>query len=179
MLDRPQHVWVVAADGSSQPRDLTPGPHEFANPAWAPDSSRLVVDGAAHDTWDLDLGHDLFTVGLDGEAPVDLTGGETHDVMAVLGSWSPDGSQIAFLGFDEPLLMDPQNARVGVLDVASGERRWVSVLDRTWAPYPGAIAPIWDDDGLLAIVEDRGNVHLRRVPVADARRGRRDALARR
>ena len=27
------------------------------------------------------------------------------------------------------------------------------------------MAPIWDGDGLLTLVEDRGNVHLRRVPV--------------
>ena len=54
---------------------------------------------------------------------------------------SPDGSQVAFLGQDDPLT-DPQNAMVGVLDLASGERRWVSSgLDRTFAPFPGAQPP--------------------------------------
>ena len=52
-----------------------------------------------------------------------LTGSETHDVMAVLASWSPDGSQIAFLGADDPLVDEPQNPKVGVAgrrDAASG-----------------------------------------------------------
>ena len=136
VFDRPTHVWVVPADGSSAPRDLTPGEHEFAHPAWSPDSKRLVIDGAAHDTWDLDLGHDLFTVGLDGEPPVAVTGGEAHDVEAMLASWSPDGTQLAFLGQDDPL-HSPQNTQVGLLDVASGDRQWVSRLDRTLGPFPG------------------------------------------
>ncbi len=160
-VDRPAHVWLVATDGSAPPVDLTPGEFEFAHPAWAPDSRRLVVDGAAHDTWDLDLARDLYTVGIDDPAPRRLTSGGAYLAQA---SWSPDGERIAVLGYDDPL-SEPQNSRVGVVDPATGERRWVNTYDRTHAPYPGAIAPIWDGESLLALVEDGGDVHFRRVPL--------------
>ena len=160
VVDRPQHIFVVPADGSAAPKDLTPGEHQFASPRWSPDSTRLVIDGASHDTWDLDLANDLFTVGLDGEPPVRLT---ASDGSLFLGSWSPDGAQIAFVGTDDPL-SDPQNARVGILEVATGERRWVSTLDRNHAPYGSALPPVWDGEAVLVLVEDRGDVQIRRVP---------------
>ena len=71
---------------------------------------------------------------------------------------------VAFLGIDDPLT-DPQNRRVGLLDLASGERRWIATgdIDRTWAPFPGAQPPIWDGDGLVVACEDRGDVHVYRV----------------
>ncbi|HEX6624788.1 MAG TPA: hypothetical protein VF064_13835, partial [Pyrinomonadaceae bacterium] len=43
---------------------------------------------------------------------------------------SPDGSTVAFLGFDDSLTF-PQNARVGVIPVTGGQHRWISTdLDR-------------------------------------------------
>ena len=162
VYDRPDHIYVVAADGTEAPRNLTPGEFRLDGPAWLPDSSGVVCSGGAHDTWDLDLALDLHLVPLEGErrALTKQTG------MYFDASPSPDGRAVAFLGFDDPLL-DPQNAQVGVLDLDTGERRWVSTggEDRPWAPFPGAWAPIWDGDSLLGIMEDRGNVHVYRVPL--------------
>ena len=100
-----------------------------------------MVDGAAHDTWDLDLANDLFLVGLDGRArlPHRPRRGLSHP------SPSPDGASIAFLGNDDPMV-DPKNPRVGVLDLASRQRRWISHYDRNHAPTRRHLAPIWDDD---------------------------------
>ncbi len=159
VYDRPRHIYVVPADGTETPRNLTPGEYSFGGPAWLPDSSGLVCSGAAYETWDRDLAEDLHLVPLDGErrALTEQTGLYSNP------SVSPDGAQVAFLGQDDPLT-DPQNAMVGVLDLASGERRWVSSgLDRTFAPYPGAQPPIWVGGELIASCEDRGNLHLHRV----------------
>ena len=181
MADRPQHVWVVPADGSAPPRDLTPGALRVRQPGvGAGQHSTLVIDGAAHDTWDLDLGHDLFT-----RRPRRRRSGGAHGRprrMTSRPSWRPGRPTVASSRSSAPTIRrsDPQNLQVGVLDV--GTRRTPldrACLDRTWGPYPGAIAPIWDGDGVLALVEDRGNVHLRRVPDRRARRGRRGGLARR
>ncbi|HEY0518576.1 MAG TPA: hypothetical protein VGC84_03705, partial [Ilumatobacteraceae bacterium] len=43
IFDRPKHVYVVAADGTGAPRDLTPGEFQHGSIAWMPDSSGLVV----------------------------------------------------------------------------------------------------------------------------------------
>jgi dipeptidyl aminopeptidase/acylaminoacyl peptidase len=163
-IDRPQHVYVVSADGTEPPRNLTPGEFEHAAPAWLPSSDGLVVGGARHERRDLDYRTDLFVVGLDGGDPEPITGRTgTYGLPCV----SPDGETVAFVGFDDPE-RQPQNSRIGVVATGGGEHRFVSEpLDRTAAPFPGAQAPAWDGDTLLFGVEDRGNVHVYRVP-ADA-----------
>jgi dipeptidyl aminopeptidase/acylaminoacyl peptidase len=159
--DRPAHVHIVAADGSAEPVDVTPGEHQFGDPAWAPDGQALVFAGATHDTWDLDDAIDLFLWRF-GDAPVPLT-----KQTGVYGhpAWSMDGSSVAFLGFDESRKL-PQNSHVGVLDLASGTHRWLGAsVDRSFAPHGEAREPVWDGSAVLATVEDRGRTHLYRVPV--------------
>lgn len=159
--DRPEHVYVVAADGAIPHRALTPGEFEFTSPAWTPDSSTLLVSGAAHDTWDLDLKADIYAI--------DVATGERRPVTATTGRYvtpsvSPDGSRVAFVGTDDAETY-PRNMHIGVVGVTGGEHRWVSTeLDRTFEPFPDARPPHWlDDSTLLVSVEDRGNVHLYRV----------------
>jgi dipeptidyl aminopeptidase/acylaminoacyl peptidase len=162
--DRPRNIHVVAAHGATPPRNLTPGEFQFEDPAWLPNSRCLVASGAAHDTWDLDLAVDLYLLPLDG-APTTLT---KHTGRYEKPAVSPDGSMVAFLGTDNPLI-EPQNAKVGVIDLASGEQRWITSpesLDRTCMPFPGALPPLWDGDDRVSFgVEDRGRVHLYSAPV--------------
>jgi len=160
IYDRPSHIYVVPTDGTETPRDLTPGEYSFGGPAWLADSSGVVCHGAAYETWDRDLAEDLHVVPLEGERRP-LT---TQSGQYVEPSVSPDGKVVAFLGIDDPLT-DPQNRRVGLLDLASGERRWIATadIDRTWAPFPGAQPPLWDGDGLVVGCEDRGDLHVYRV----------------
>jgi dipeptidyl aminopeptidase/acylaminoacyl peptidase len=177
VVDRPQHVHVVAtasgSAGTGVVRNLTPGEFSFAQPAWAADSASLVVAGATHETWDLDLVRDLYRVALgdpavggDPPPPERLTDGRGE-----LGfpSTSPDGRRVAFLGGDDTRI-DPKNVRVGVLDLGQGQRRWLDTgLDRTWQPTVGPTAPMWlDDERVLVVCEDRGNQHAYVVAVDDA-----------
>ena len=158
--DRPVHVHVVRADGLDVPRDLTPGEFELGEPSWLADSSGVIASGTAHDTWDLDLAVDLYLVPLEGERRA-LT---DHSGRYHAPSVSPDGTTVAFLGSDDPSVY-PQNVKVGVLDLASGERRWVSTaLDRTFEPTGGRKVVRWDGDRLLSIAEDRGDAQVRSMP---------------
>ncbi|HEY4333886.1 MAG TPA: S9 family peptidase [Ilumatobacteraceae bacterium] len=161
IFDRPAHVYVVAADGTSAPRNLTPGPFQHSGTAWSADSSAVVTSGQRHDTWDRDLASDLYLVPLDGAEIVALTG---HDGQAFNPSVSPDGTRVAYLGYDDSS-MDPQNVRVGVADLATHERHWISAaFDRTFMPTSGGVTPIWVDDAtLVADAEDRGQCHVYRL----------------
>ena len=162
VADRPQHVYVVPADGSATPRNLTPGDHEFDGPAWTPDSTGIVVSGATHERWDLDNCVDLHLV--------DVTTGERRTLTGTSGIFhspvvSPDGARLAFLGTDDADTY-PRNDHLAVRHLADGGgHTWVSTdLDRTWSPYPGVGVPVWlDDDTIVAAAEDRGNVRLYEV----------------
>ncbi len=166
IVDRPSHVYVVNADGTGTPRNLTPGPHHHSGISWLPDSSAIVTSAARHDGWDLDFAVDLYVVPLDGEirALTHQTGNYSNP------SVSPDGTRVALLGADDPEV-DPQNSAVGIIGIDGGEITWISsALDRNWQPYPSARQPVWTDDNtLLATVEDRGETHLYEL-VADGSR---------
>ena len=159
--DRPSHVFAVRADGSAAPRDLTPGTFAFSDPSWLADSSGLVCSGRGHDTWDRDWAQDLYLTTLAGERR-SLT---ATDGTFMLPSVSPDGRRVAFIGTRTPLL-GGQNNRIAVMDLASGDWEFVDTgLDRNFAPYPGAQAPVWDGNAVLVGYEDRGDVRVRRIPL--------------
>lgn len=157
IVDRPSHVYVLAADGTGTPRNLTPGPHHHSGVAWLPDSNAVVTSAARHDGWDLDFAVDLYVVPLTGEVRALTQQTGTYSCPSV----SPDGRRVALLGADDPMV-DPQNAAVGIIGIDGGEINWISsALDRNWQPYGSARRPVWTDDNtLLATVEDRGEIHL-------------------
>jgi len=160
VFDRPNHIWVVAADGTGTPRDLTPGPHEHGSFCWTADSRGLIVSAARHDTWDRDLANDLHLVSLTGEIAALTQQSGIYSSPSV----SPDGTRVAFLGYDDPSLY-PQNVMVGVLDLASRERHWVTnTFDRTFETTVGNVAPVWESDtSILATAENAGECHLMRI----------------
>lgn len=193
IFDRPNHVYVVPAAGGEAPRNLTPGPFQHDGVSWLADSSGVVTSAARHDDWDRDLAADLYLV------PLDVTGRDVdhphtgiraltdHTGTYLAPAVSPDGTLVAFIGDDDPLTY-PQNSRVGVLDLGSGERQWVtSGLDRTFLPTAGVVAPVWlDEETILANAEDRGDTHLFRldpagvaapVAITEGRRGVRSFAA--
>lgn len=160
IFDRPQHLYVVAADGTGTPRNLTPGEFQHDSIVWKPDSSGLVLSSQRHDTWDLDFAGALYSVSLDGDIEVltGLTG--VYSSPAV----SPDGLQVAFVGADDSQTY-PQNVHVGVVPADGGEHRWLSrQLDRTFETTAGGGAVLWlNNSALLAAAEDRGETHLYQV----------------
>ena len=47
VFDRPAHVYVVSADGTGAPRNLTPGEFQHSDVSWLPDSSGVVTVAVA------------------------------------------------------------------------------------------------------------------------------------
>ena len=159
IADRPSHVHVVAVDGTTSPRNLTPGEFQHHGVSWLPDSSAVVTSAQRHDTWDTDLASDIYLVPLAGEIRR-LTDGTC---CLFEPSVSPDGRRVAVLGYHDPFT-EPQNVRVGVISTdrdAQSPTWWSLGLDRTFAPTAGAQAPVWLDDArILSSAEDAGETHL-------------------
>ncbi len=169
IFDRPSHLYVVAADGTDRPRNLTPGDFQHAGISWTPDSAALVTAAQRTEDWDRTLIEDLYLVPLEGEIRA-LTGATGQYGSP---SVSPDGTLVAFLGADDASTY-PQNIRVGLVPITGGEHRWISTgLDRTFAPTAGVQPPVWVDDvSMYAAAEDRGETHLYQLHV-DGRDPRR------
>ncbi len=157
IYDRPSHVYVVAADGTGTPRNLTPGEFQYSGISWTDDSAAVVTCTQRHDTWDLDFCNDLYLVPLVGDATAvtTTTGNYVHP------SVDPSGQTVAFMGFDDASTY-PQNVHIGLVPAAGGTHRWISrKLDRTFETTAGTIAPQWlDASTLIATAEDRGHTHL-------------------
>ncbi len=161
--DRRQQVFVVAADGSGEPRQLTDGDSDATGPTWAPDGARLAFASARGDDWDIELVQDIWIVSADGGDAERLTEGESVHESPV---WSPDGVQIACHwapgGWDYP-----RHTQIAVVDVDGGARRVLTeALDRNCAPFPPVREPLWDDAHVVFALEDAGNTHVYRVAAA-------------
>jgi dipeptidyl aminopeptidase/acylaminoacyl peptidase len=158
VVDRPNQVITVPADGSASPRALTTGPYEATGVTWSPDSSQIAFSSARHETWDLDGAVDLWTIAADGSnEPERLTDSRA---MFSSPSWSPDGTRLAYVRNPGPL-DEPRHEQVGVLDLSNGTATdLTNDLDRNCFPYGYGRAPVWFGDHLLFSVEDSGSVHI-------------------
>ena len=150
VFDRPNHVHVVATDGTGTPRNLTPGEFQHSGVSWLRDSTAIVTSSQRHDTWDRDRASDLYVVTVPEHGDGDTDGSNVRPLTAHDGNYgqpsvSPDGTLVAFIGSADPGVF-PQNGRVGILPV-DGELhphtdiRWVSAgFDRTFQPTVGSVA---------------------------------------
>ncbi len=159
--DRRTHVFVVPADGSAEPRQLTVRDQEHGGPAWSPDGTRIVFATGGTDSWDVDLVQDLYVVPADGGEPELLT---HEDGICSSPSWSPDGTRIAYQYSPDPYVWG-RHTQIAVLDVATRERRVLTeALDRQCGPFPDVREPVWDGDRIVFPIEDHGSVHVYSVP---------------
>ena len=158
--DRPQHLFVVPADGSSEPVQLTDGDYEDQSPSWSPDGKTIAFVSARHPDWDLEMVSDVYLVDAAGGEPRRLTqgGGGVGSI-----SWAPDGTRLAVDRYPG-VFDDPRHSKLALVDLTSGDFTLLTAsLDLNCTTYPGMREPLWDGDGLVFIAEDHGRVHIYRV----------------
>ena len=159
--DRRRHIFVVAADGSAEPKQITDGDYEDAQPTWTPDGKTIAFSSARGDDWDIELIGDIYVVPAEGGESKRLTPG---DSFYYAPSYSPDGKLLAVKwgpgGFDFP-----RHPQIAVVDAETGENRRVltTSLDRNCDPYPDLREPIWDGSSIVFGIEDGGDLHVYRV----------------
>ncbi|MCG8443714.1 MAG: S9 family peptidase, partial [Caulobacterales bacterium] len=146
------HAYVVPAEGGA-PRQVTEGEHDFDSPAWLNDATLLVV-GNVNDDADLDpIESDIFAVDL---ASLERTALTSRDGPDSAPQASPDGTFIAYAGYDDRTLAYQQTDLYVMAADGSGVRNLTADYDRSIGGF------MWSSDRrrLIAQVEDSGEVAL-------------------
>lgn len=159
--DRRPQIFTVAADGG-EPRQMTEGDYDHADPTWSPDGRTLAFAAARHDERDHDDASDIWLVPAEGGAPRRLT-----DTRGPAGhpAFSPAGHVVAYLGRASRNAFG-RNIRLFTVPVAGGAPQCrTEGFDRSCGPL--GVPPLWSADGgaLTLAAEDQGTLGLFRVEV--------------
>ncbi|GMN02460.1 S9 family peptidase [Erythrobacter sp. MTPC3] len=148
-------LFVVDARGGA-PRQLTYGEYDNGGAVeWSPDGGTLYYAANRNEDWELEpLAADIYALDLASGSVTALTTRTGPDFGAQV---SPDGSQIAYLGFnDVGNAFDQTNLYVMNAD-GTGSRQLATSLDR------GFDGLEWTDAGLFASYEDDGEHRVARI----------------
>jgi len=161
-----RHVFVVSADGGAA-RQVTTGPHDYCgarftkpeSPVWCPEGKSLIVSTFRRkDAGDEPYDSDLFEVALaDGSLKqITVHAGPDHSPTI-----SPDGKQIAFLGFDDKHVAHQQTKLYAVNRDGSNKRLLSEKLDREVSH------PRWDasNRGVFVQYPEHGDIKVAFVDV--------------
>ncbi|MEO7936483.1 MAG: S9 family peptidase [Dokdonella sp.] len=147
------HVFVVATDGGAA-RQITSGKHNFnGTPAWTANGKSLIVSANLDDDWEYQPAEsELYRVAISDGAMTRLTTRKGPDGNPM---FSPDGRQLAWLGFDDK--RHPYQAtRLYVGDAEAGNAR--SLTDDFEFTISGAA---WDGNrGFWLQYDDHGRTLL-------------------
>ncbi len=161
-----EHLYVL--DLATRKTDiLTPGSFNESLPAWSPDSKNIAFVSKRGKNSDRNNNWDLYVIAAQSRAKArQLTTFSGPDCDPDWGSrpaWSPDGKSIAYLQGGSPKLIEYAIYHLAVIPALGGTPRVLtSSLDRN------VVKPRFTKDGksILFLIEDDGNVHLAKIPVA-------------
>ena len=153
-----RHVFVVSADGG-QPRQITFGKFDDAGPIdFSHDGTSVIFSTNRAENWERDPQEaELYAVSLADGALTRLTNRVGPDAAPTV---SPDGSKIAYVGYDDTRRRGYENVRLYVMDRdGKNSRLLTGGLDRSVS------APQWAADGksLYVSYEDLGVTKMARV----------------
>ncbi len=144
------HLFVLSAEGGT-PRQLTSGDYDHGGPlAWMPDGDSIVFAANRQDEADHDpMEAELWTVDVASGELTQLTDRNGPDFAPAI---SPDGSKLAYLGFDDQM-MGYHNSNVHVMDIEDGSIRVLtedfdrSIQDVQWAGGSSRLYIQYEDHG--------------------------------
>lgn len=163
------HLFIVPADGSAAPRDLTPGasdvpPFSLGGPedyAFSPDSREIAFVRKTDQVEAISTNSDVFTLDLtaDGAQPRQITAGPGADGGP---QYSPDGALLSWrsqarAGFEADIW------KLNLLDRKSGSRR---ILADAWDRSIESWTFTPDSAAVYVTAEESGNVRVYRLDLA-------------
>ena len=156
-----QDIWLVPADASAEPRQLTrqsmaEDDARYA-PSWSPDSKQIAYFSNRNDYWE----DDIWTV--------DVASGEARQISTSFMArstpvWSPDGQRVAVMGTPKSGFWYHDLVDLFLLSPgANDETRLEMQVFATERGDPG-----WSPDGteLFFPYHERGEIELWRAPAA-------------
>jgi dipeptidyl aminopeptidase/acylaminoacyl peptidase len=156
------HIFVVNVE-SKQIRQLTAGNFDEHSVDWSPDGKQILFVSNREPNQDEFFNYDLFLLQLSDNSIHRLTATESNEYDP---RWSPDGKLIAFRGTRRGLTdreTTMEDTHVWVMNADGSNRREVGgVVDNRQG------APAWAADGraLYFTVQERGSLHLAKLPIA-------------
>jgi len=148
-----RHVFVIPSDGGT-PRQLSQGDFNYRSPVWSRDGQSLYVVSNQSPDWEYQpTESEIYRLDLNSGGLTALTDRRGPDVNPAL---SPDGKQLAYVGYDDQR-KSHQVTHLYVLDLASGiSRALTDDFD-----YPVA-QPQWDRSGrgIFFSYERHGRGHI-------------------
>ncbi|MEM1121267.1 MAG: S9 family peptidase [Bacteroidota bacterium] len=148
------HLFVIPAEGGT-PKQVTTGNFQHRSaPVWSHDGQCLYFSSNRGDDWEYDFRNsEIYRVALSDGTITTLTNRKGPDRSLTL---SPDGQQIAYLGFDDRM-QTYQNTLLYVMDEEGNNKRQIKVaLDQSIS------SPVWDSEGkgLYFMFDEYGNTKL-------------------
>ena len=150
------HLFLVSAEGGA-PRQLTFGNFNDAGPlSWTPDGKSILFSTLRGPDWERSFDSEIYALDVASGSLTTLTHRRGPDNAPLV---SPDGSKIAYLGFDDKLRSFENNQLYVMNRDGSGVRSLTAPLDRS------IDAVLWATDGrsLIAQYDDHGVNRLARV----------------
>lgn len=143
-----RHLFVIPAEGGT-PRQLTSGNYNHSAPEWTSDGDHLIVSSNRKENWQYkERDTELYRVSLEDGEMRRLTDRRGPDYGAAV---SPDGQQIAYLGYDDN--MDSfQITDLYVMNADGSDKRLLTeTFDRSVSNAQ------WGSDGIYLQYDDEGN----------------------
>ncbi len=147
------HIFVVADEGGT-PRQLTDGDYNHNAPEWMPDSNAIVFSATRKpDSEYIRFGSEIYSLGIKTNQIKILTDRDGTDNEPIV---SPDGKQIAYVGFDR----NNDTYNISKLYLMNADGSGKKVLTETFDRTPNDLMWSEDGDGVYFTTEDKGTNNL-------------------